>query len=166
MSRWGKSFKAALVFMVVFGLCGLLALPSLGGGPPTPAETRLRNWGPVLVGASGFLTALVMWWAIVGRARTAPIRRGLISGIASGVLIHPVCSCLVTAGNCLTVLLGVSSTDPLAEPLLTLGHEFSAVFNFSILSLLFFGWLTVVAGALTGGLLASWQDGGSASDGA
>ena len=41
-SPWGKSFKAAVVFSIVFALCGFLVVASLGGGPPGPEETRLQ----------------------------------------------------------------------------------------------------------------------------
>ena len=110
-------------------------------------------WGPAIAGSSGFLTTLLMWRFIVAGAGKSRIGRGLICGIASGVLVHPVCWSLVSAGNSLMIVTGMSSRSPLGEPPFTLPHEIVAVFSFSILSLLFFGWLTVVAGALTGGLL-------------
>lgn len=65
---WSKSFKAALVFTVVFGLCVLWIQASLGGGPPGPEETRVLRAVLAVAVLSGFLTSLVMWWAIVARA--------------------------------------------------------------------------------------------------
>jgi hypothetical protein len=157
-SLWGKSLKAALVFTVVFAFCGFLALASLGGGPPGPAETRIRNWGVPVTGVSGLITALVIWRAIAARAATARLIRGLISGVACGVLVHPVCWSLVSLANVLASLLGISAGSALGEPPLSVAHEITAVVKFSILSLIFFGWLTVIAGAITGMLLAIWQD--------
>jgi hypothetical protein len=166
VSPWGKSLQAALVFTGVFALSGFLVILSLGGGPPGPEETRLLSWGPAIAGLSGFFTTLVMWWAIVARARTARVRRGLIAGLTSGVLVHPVCWPLYSAGNSLLIVLGMSSRSPLGQLPLTLRHEMVAVFKFSVLSLIFFGWVTALVGALTGGLLAIWQNTASVPDGA
>jgi hypothetical protein len=157
-SAWRKSFKAALVFTVIFGLCAFWIQSSLGGGPPGPEETRgLREVLAVAV-LSGFLTSLVVWWAIVGRARKSGVGRGLISGIACGVLIHPVCWSLAVAGNSLMILLGVSPRQPLWGQPFTVSHEVVAILAFSVWSLIFYGWMTVVAGALAGGVLGTWQD--------
>ena len=163
-SAWRKSFKAALVFTVVLGLCVFWILSSLGGGSPGPEETRLATEVLAVAVLSGFLTSLVIWWAIVGRARKSGVRRGLISGITCGVLIHPVCWSLAGAGNCLMILLGRWPRQPLGEQPLTVPHEVLAVFALSLWSLLFYGWMTVVAGALTGGALGTWRDVGEGPD--
>jgi hypothetical protein len=156
-SEWGKVFKAALVLTVVFGLCAFWALSATGGGPPGPEERRMLRMVFAVAVLSGFLTSLVTWWAIVGRAHDSGVGRGLISGLVSGVLIHPVCWSLICAGNSLTILLGMSSRQPLGELPLTVGHELVAVFSFSVWSILFYGWLTVVAGALAGGALGGYR---------
>ena len=163
-SAWRKSFKAALVFTVVLGLCVFWILSSLGGGSPGPEETRLATEVLAVAVLSGFLTSLVIWWAIVGRARKSGVRRGLISGITCGVLIHPVCWSLAGAGNCLMILLGRWPRQPLGEQPLTVPHEVLAVFALSLWSLLFYGWMTVVAGALTGGARGTWRDVGEGPD--
>jgi hypothetical protein len=156
-SAWRKSFNAALVFTVVLGLCVFWIQSSLGGGPPGPDETRLLREVFAVAVLSAFLTSLVIWWAIVVRACKSGVGRGGISGIACGVLIHPVCWSLAGAGNALMILLGKSPRQPLGEQPFTVPHEVVAVFALSVWSLLFYGWLTVVAGALTGGMLGTWR---------
>ena len=157
-SAWSKSLQAALVFTVVFGLCVFWIQSMQGGAPPGPEETRtLREILAVAV-LSGFLTSLVVWWAIVGRARKSGVGRGLISGIACGVLIHPVCWSLAVAGNSLMIVLGVSSRRPFWGQPFAVSNELVAILAFSVWSLIFYGWMTVVAGALTGGVLGTWRD--------
>src|SRR5262245_9539777 len=157
-SAWRKSFKAALVFTVVFGLCVFWIQSIQGGGPPGPKETRMLREVLAVAVLSGFLTSLVVWWAIVGRARKSGVGRGLISGIACGVLIHPVCWSLAVAGNSLMILLGVSPRQPPWGQPFTVSHEVVAILAFSVWSLIFYGWMTVVAGALAGGVLGTWRD--------
>lgn len=69
------------------------------------------------------------------------------------MLIHPVCWSLAGAGNSLMILLGMSPRRPLGEQPFTVSHEVVAVLAFSVWSLLFYGWMTIVAGALTGAVL-------------
>jgi hypothetical protein len=157
-SSWRTSFRAALVLTVVFGLCVFWIQSSQGGGPPGPEETRLSREFLGVAVLSGFLTSLVMWWAIVGRARNPGVGRGLIAGIACGVLIHPVCWSLASAGNSLMIWLGKSPRQPLWEPPLTVLHEVVGVLAFSVWSLLFYGWFTVLAGGLAGGVLGMWRN--------
>ena len=157
-SAWRKSFKAALVFTVVFGLCFFWIQSSLGGGRPGPEEIRLLREVLAVAVLSGFLTSLVIWWAIVGSCRKSGVGRGLISGIACGVLVHPVCWSLADASNSLMILLGKLPRQPLGEQPFTVPHEVVAVLALSVWSLLFYGWMTVVAGALTGGVLGAWRD--------
>jgi hypothetical protein len=127
---------------------------SMGGGPPGPEEIRLYREVLAVAVLSGFLTSLVVWWAVVARAPRSGIGRGLIGGTACGVLVHPVCWSLVVAGNALLILLGMSQRRPLGEQPFVVSREVVAVFSLSVWSLLFFGWMTVVAGAVTGGVLA------------
>jgi hypothetical protein len=157
-SAWRRSFKAALVFTVVLGLCVFWIQSIQDGGRPGPEETRMLREVLAVAVLSGFLTSLVVWWAIVGRARKSGVGRGLISGIACGVLIHPVCWSLAVAGNSLMILLGVSPRQPLRGQPFTVSHEVVAILAFSVWSLIFYGWMTVVAGALTGGVLGTWRD--------
>ncbi len=121
-------------------------------------EIRLLREVLAVAVLSGFLTSLVIWWAIVGRARKSGVGRGLISGIACGVLVHPVCWSLADASNSLMILLGKLPRQPLGEQPFTVPHEVVAVLALSVWSLLFYGWMTVVAGALTGGVLGAWRD--------
>jgi hypothetical protein len=157
-SAWRRSFKAALVFTVVFGLCVFWILSIPVAGPPGPEETRQSREVLAVAVLSGFLTSLVVWWAIVGRARKSGVGRGLITGIACGVLIHPVCWSLAVAGNSLIIWLGVSPRQPLWGQPFTVSHEVAGILAFSVWSLLFYGWVTVVAGALAGTVLGAWQD--------
>jgi hypothetical protein len=154
-SAWRRSFKPALVLTVVFALCALWIQASLGGGPMGPEETRLAREVVAVAVLSGFLTSLVVWWTIVARAPEPGVGRGLLAGIAAGVLIHPVCWSLAMAGNSVLILFGKSARQPLGELPLTLTHEVVGVFALTIWSLLFFGSMTVVAGALAGGVIRS-----------
>jgi hypothetical protein len=157
-SAWRKSFKAAFVFTIVFGLCVFWIQSILGGGPAGPEETRMLREVLVVAVLSGFLTSLVIWWAIVGRARKSGLGRGLISGIACGVLIHPVCWSLAGAGNSLMIWFGKSPRQPLGELPFTVAHEVVGVLALSVWSLLFYGWITVLGGALAGGVLGTWRE--------
>jgi hypothetical protein len=56
------------------------------------------------------------------------------------------------------ILHGVSPRQPLWGQPFTVSHEVVAILAFSAWSLLFYGWMTVVAGALAGGVLGAWRD--------
>ncbi len=156
-SPWIRSFKASLVFTIAFAICGVLIQSSLGGGPAGPQEIH-RQWEVLALGVlSGFLTSLIVWWAIVARPRKSGVARGVFAGVHCGALVHPVSWTLVSATNSLIILFGKSPRRPLGEEPLTFSHELAGVVGFSVLTFLFYGWLTVAAGALAGGVLGKWQ---------
>ncbi len=110
-------------------------------------------------GLAAFITAAGLWMAVMGllnRRREAAGRRpsmglvGAIVGGLSGALAHPLCwflqilamyICFRTTGGCVSSL-----GEPPMDPLTALW----ASWGFSFFSLIFFGWITVPAGALIG----------------
>jgi hypothetical protein len=74
------AFKAALVFTPVGILCGAL-IAVLGEG-----------WleFPVYTGAATLLTTFVVWWLCVARSGKPGAMRGMVAGLISGLVAHPV----------------------------------------------------------------------------
>lgn len=111
---------------------------------------------PVYAVLAAALTGAGLWWLLVARRGLYRPVRGMLTGALAGIVAHYVCwylailahnACYWLWGGCRGSL-GEPPVDPLAglaaAAMLTLG------------SLLLFGWLTVLLGAVIGGLWAAW----------
>lgn len=110
---------------------------------------------PVYAFLAAFAGGAGLWWFVLARQGRYSLRRGAAAGALAGLVSHYFCWYLLILDNnlCFWLLGGCGSSlgEPPIDPLNGLWG--AAVFTLG--SLLFFGWLTVPAGALIGGLLAA-----------
>jgi len=120
------------------------------------ANTTGSGYESLLVAApiAAFVAGKSSWWLLVSRKARTGLPRGVLAGALAGAVGHSICwymllvgafACHVTTGGC---------TDSLGQPPMNPLHAFAAAAGYSAFSLVFYGWLTVPAGALLGGLLA------------
>lgn len=94
---------------------------------------------PYFVAPASFLVSSVCWWLVVERPRRMTRARGVIIGLVTGLVAHPVTWTLVITYD--AVKAGASPYGPGLVP---------AVFVYSIFSLGFTGVLTMFIGAICG----------------
>lgn len=113
---------------------------------------------PVAAGAGAFGTTAFFWWFIVTRRQDYRARIGALAGGLSGMVSHYVCwyLYLVGANGCYWLTGGCTSS--LGEPPIDLLNGLWGMLIFSLISLMFVGWLTVPLGMLAGGWYA-WKIG-------
>lgn len=112
------------------------------------------EWFLVAAPAAAFVTGTLLWWLCMVRKHRFGTVRGVLTGAIAGVIGHYVCwyfifaaffACNVITGGC---------TDSLGQAPINLFYAIPAAAVYSVFSLIFYGWLTVPAGGLMGGLLA------------
>lgn len=129
---------AGLAFALAAFICSYLFLRDAVG-----------DWRGMLVAAplTAFFCGVVCWWLFVARGQKVSFWRGVWVGALVALLSHP----LVWYGSILYFYLaGEPHTLNPLEGLL-------ASLLYGLVSLIFAGWLTLPAAALTGGLLAYGQ---------
>lgn len=129
---------AGLVFGLAAFICSYLFLKDAVG-----------DWRGMLVAAplTAFFCGIICWWLLVARGRKVSVWRGVWVGALVALLSHP----LVWYGSILYLYLAREprTLNPIEGLLASLVY--------GLVSLVFVGWLTVPAAALTGGLLAYSQ---------
>jgi hypothetical protein len=90
----------------------------------------------VVVPFVGLLVGLPTWWRFVARPRRLTLWRGIVLGMLSGIVAHPL------------VWIGL---------LPALGFGLLLVLPVSVLSLIYVGWITAAVGGIAGGLLVHLQ---------
>jgi hypothetical protein len=90
----------------------------------------------VVVPFVGLLAGLPIWWRFVARPRHITRRRGVFLGMLGGIVAHP--------------LMWICILPPL-------GFDLLLVLPFSLLSLIYVGWITAAVGGIAGGLLLHLQ---------
>jgi hypothetical protein len=132
-------------------------------------------WGPapfILTGmSSGLVIYLVaaplacllagwlIWWLFILRPRRATVRRGILFGALSSIVAHPL------MWGFASLPLGIVGAPLMWEfppPLQWVNHfgmmiRLGEILQFSLGSLLYVGWITLVVGGAAGGLLISFQ---------
>ncbi|MCB0156389.1 MAG: hypothetical protein KDF65_16450 [Anaerolineae bacterium] len=145
MTEWRKVLPISLLA----GLCGLIGgswvwwLASGAGYELFPAAAALAAWG----------TTAFFWWLIVVRRNNYTLKAGLLAGGLSGLVSHWLCWYLLIVGanGCYWLTGGCASS--LGEPPIDPLNGVWGALAFSLLSLLFVGWVTVPLGMLVG---AAW----------
>lgn len=116
----------------------------------------------VVVPVAGLLVGLPTWWLFVARPRHFTRQRGIVLGMLSGIVAHP----LVWIGSVfeLTVveLSNLTSAPPSSPPssppeVFVPPISLFLVLPLSLLSLTVVGWITVAIGGIAGGLLVHLQ---------
>jgi hypothetical protein len=116
----------------------------------------------VVVPVAGLLVGLPTWWLFVARPRQFTRRRGIVLGMISGIVAHP----LVWIGSVFELTL-VELSNLTSAPTSNLPSGLPEVFvppvslflvvPMSVLSLIVVGWITVAVGGIAGGLLVHLQ---------
>lgn len=111
-------------------------LPWLYNGSASPSLLLPSLVTMLVAPFVGLLVGLPTWWRFVAKPNKITLRRGVVLGALSGVVAHPLMWLCI---------------------LLPLGLGLIVVIPASILSLVFFGWITAAVGAVAGGLLVYFQ---------
>lgn len=129
---------AGLVFALTAFICSYLFL-----------REAIGDWRGMLVAAplTAFFCGIVCWWIFMARGQRVRFWRGVWVGALVALLSHP----LVWYGSILYFYL--AGEPGTLNPIEGLG----ASLVYGLVSLVFVGWLTVPAAAITGGLLAYVQ---------
>jgi hypothetical protein len=148
-----KPIKTSLIMGVLCALVGMgtaLAIYSISTGSG-------YQWFLLSAPAAAFLTGAFLWWLLLARKGLYGTARGALTGAAAGALAHWVSWMFMLIGSNLCNALTGGCTGSLGDAPMGLLEAIPATLLFSGFSLLFFGWITVPAGALIGGLLARSQ---------
>jgi len=111
---------------------------------------------PVAAGLAAFITTFTLWWLFVSRPARPSTWRGVVVGGLSGLLAHPVCWYLLICLNYVLASLAITP-ESVGGPPLDPAEGLGGALILSLYSLFLFGWITVPAGALTGGIVGWWQ---------
>jgi hypothetical protein len=132
------------------------AVGALTGGLVLASATGAGYaWLLVAAPAAAFATGKLLWWLLMERSGRSDTARGVLTGVIAGTVAHYLCwylliggafACHAVTGGC-TASLGDAPMNPL--------QAVPAAALYSGISLVFYGWLTIPAGGLLGGLLAT-----------
>jgi hypothetical protein len=148
-----KPLKTSLIMGVLCALVGTgtaIAIYSTSTGAG-------HEWFLLAAPSAAFLTGAFLWWLLLARKGLYGTARGALAGAVAGALAHWVCWMFMLIGSNLCNAITGGCTGSLGDAPMGLLEAIPATLLFSGFSLLFFGWITVPAGALIGGLLARSQ---------
>ena len=111
---------------------------------------------PLAAGLSAFGTTAFFWGLIVARRNRYSAKAGALAGALSGIVSHYTCWYLYLIGANICYWLTEGCTSSLGEPPLDLLNGLWGTLVFSLISLMFLGWLTVPLGMAIGALWA-WK---------
>ena len=127
----------------IFGVAGGLAVWSI-------ASCSGYEFLPIAAGVGAFGTTAFFWWLIVARRNNYSARAGAIAGGLSGLVSHYVCWYLYLIGANTCYWLTGGCVSSLGEAPLDLLNGLWGMLIFSLVSLVFLGWLTVPLGIVVG----------------
>ncbi|BCL80347.1 hypothetical protein ccbrp13_28120 [Ktedonobacteria bacterium brp13] len=158
-SWWQIGIGAILASEIATALS--LAFLFLCGGSGAFRLTGTSSGLLIYFGAAplaGLLVGWLLWWLCIQRTGRTTVRRGVVFGALSGIIAHPIMWALASL-----------SIGIVGQPFI---REFSAPFQwvnqggwlrlteilyFSLLSLMYVGWITLLVGGIAGGLLIFFQ---------
>jgi hypothetical protein len=112
-------------------------------------------WLLLAAPAAAFVTGKLLWWLLMERGGRSGTARGVLTGAFAGAVAHYPCWLLLlwasSACHAITGRCTGSLSDAPMNPL----QAIPAAAVYAGISLVFYGWLTVPAGGLIGGLLAT-----------
>jgi hypothetical protein len=108
---------------------------------------------PLFASLSGYLTARLFWWLLVGKRPRPAFWRYVGAGVLTGIASHPPCWwTFISTLWCIHELTGKLGGS-LGEGPMNPAEAVPGALVFSALSLLFVGWATVGLGLVAGALL-------------
>ncbi|WP_051023994.1 hypothetical protein [Thiorhodovibrio frisius] len=107
---------------------------------------------PICATLAAFLTGFGLWFWLIERRQATRRRAGILTGALAGALAHYLCWYLLILSANLDYL-WFGTTSSLGEPPMNPFQGLAGAAAFSAFSLFLFGWVTIPAGALLGGLM-------------
>lgn len=144
-----KSLSMGAICAAIGAVTGALLVATATGSGYT--------WFLVAAPIAAFLTGTALWWLFLARRARYGTGLGVFTGALAGALAHYVCWYLVLLGAATCHGLTGGCTDSLGVAPMNVVQAVAAAGLYSLVSLLFFGWLTVPGGAIAGGFLARAQ---------
>jgi hypothetical protein len=142
---------------LIFGiLCCLVGL-AVGGYVAYTAIGEGYETFPLHAGAAALVTSALLWWLIMERPQRHSVVSGVLVGAFSGLLAHHVCWYfqLIEFNVGYWIFHNAAKyASSLGEQPIDLLTGILAAWMFTFWSWLFYGWMTVPAGGLIGGLYA------------
>jgi hypothetical protein len=118
----------------------------------------------IIVPLAGLLAGLPTWWLFVARPRHITLRRGILLGMLSGLIAHPLvwicCLLLLSLMDAIRLAPHLASNFPSNLPSnlpLEPTSNLLLALPLSVLSLILVGWITASVGGIAGGLLVHLQ---------
>jgi hypothetical protein len=106
---------------------------------------------------AAFATSVFFWWWLLDRQGRYTSGRGAWAGALAGAIAHYPCWLLLMFGSYACFSLTGGCTGSLGDGPMSPLDALWAAAMFSLFSLLFYGWLTIPAGAVIGALVARWR---------
>jgi hypothetical protein len=113
------------------------------------------EWLLVAAPAAAFVCGATLWWLIMERRGRSGTARGVLTGAIAGAVAHYLCWLLLIWASSACHAITGGCTDSLGQAPMSPLHAIPAAAVYSGFSLVFYGWLTIPAGGLIGGLLAT-----------
>ena len=145
---WQELLIAGVIASIAALIAAFLSLGILGVAP----DSLSPNYRWLYVGAalSAGLIGPLMWWLLYRRDLAAPTGRGIAAGMIAALLCHP----LVWASALLfSQAFGDGNFLWLGKDQIHAYHPLALVGQFSLISLLYTGWITVIIGGVGGWFL-------------
>ena len=140
--------RGALRFGLLCALVGLV----IGGYAMHSAIGEGWRLLPICAALAAFLTGFGLWYWLIERRKALRRRAGILTGALAGALAHYLCWYLLILSANLDYL-WFGTTSSLGEPPMNPFQALAGAAVFSGWSLFLFGWVTIPAGALLGGLM-------------
>lgn len=132
---------------VGIGVGTYVALTAIGEG---------YQWFPLYAGIAAFVTATILWRLLIERKQKYTTLSGIAVGALIGSVSHYVCWYLqILVANLWYAFFGTGASS-LGDPPMDLLTAIPAAFTFSAWSWFFFGWLTIPAGGIIGGVFCRY----------
>ncbi len=134
---------------------GALAVLAFAFATLVVATSVGEGYGALLLAApiAAALSGTLSWWALVARAKSHRLTRGVAAGVLAVLLSHYVCCYLFLLGTWLGLAAGTAAEVALPNRIGPV-EAIAASAAFAWWSLVVLGWVTVPAGGLVGGILA------------
>ncbi|NTV35928.1 MAG: hypothetical protein HGA53_03150 [Anaerolineaceae bacterium] len=149
--------KSVLAAGIVFGVGGFI-LGGLAYVMAQGAQGEGYDIFPYAAGIGGLLTAALLWWLLLARPRNYSVSRGLGAGMLTGLLAHyPFWYAIIVYAN-ICLASGSSCSSSFGKQEVNLLQGILAAGQLCLPSWIFFGWVTVLGGAMLGSVLAYIQN--------
>ncbi len=156
-ATWSTLLLVGISAALVGGGAAFLALTfwwTLNGQEPHYLDSGVFYLAPALV---SLLIGPLFWWLMILRPRRLTLRRGILVGILSSLVAHPLTWFLALVilslsrrntnlGSAYPINIGLEIHNPI--------ELLQGSLVLSVLSLFYVGWITLIVGGVAGGVLA------------